>query len=92
MSVVATLDVVPALLLLLPAAQGGLTLSFGVYASLLHAHGAGIWQLIPDLHSDAWPAALAIVLTVALSSAVAYRELATSGAACTARSAVVPSP
>ena len=69
----------PAVFLLLPAAQGGLTLSFGVYASMIHAQMMGLTELLPYAHSDELSAALAIALTAALCSIAHYAETATSG-------------
>ena len=77
---VAAADVVPAVLLLLPAAQGGLTLSFGVYASMLHSRIAGIWDFTPSAYSEVLPAVLAILMTATLCSLAHYAETATSGA------------
>ena len=76
----AAADVVPAVFLLLPAAQGGLTLSFGVYASMLHAQMMGVTELLPLAHTDELPAILAIALTSFLCAMGHYAETATSGA------------
>ncbi|KAK9812217.1 hypothetical protein WJX73_004796 [Symbiochloris irregularis] len=77
---VAAADAVPTVLLLLPAAQGGLTLSFRVYASMIHGQQWGLLGLMSGINSEALPAVLAITLTAALCSVAHWAELATTGA------------
>lgn len=76
---VAAIDVVPEVLLLLPAAQGGLTRSFGVYASMLRSQMMGLTDLLPFARSEQLPSLLAIAMTASLCGLAHYNTTATSG-------------